>query len=80
MEEAGEEDVDVVVEEADQEKRAMKLCVSEHSRRSTNLVTEREDTTRRWRRQVLAHRRKVWNGFFDGGMGEIETHERAFRT
>lgn len=59
----GEGDEDEVAaaaaaEEADQGKRRMKLHGSERSRKSTNLATGGGDTTRRWERQALVHRRK----------------------
>ena len=59
--EAEDEDEDrvVEVEEADQWKRRKTLRASEHTRKSTNLVAEREDTTRKWARQALVHQRKV---------------------
>ena len=52
------DEVMAAVEEAE-EKRKKTLHVNEHSRKNTNLATERGATTRRWGRRALVHRSKI---------------------
>jgi len=75
---AEDEDEEIVVAgEADKGERTMTLHASERSRKSTNLTTGREATTRRWGRQAPVHQRKVYGDYFC--VMEIQNGDSAIR-